>query len=408
MKVNPIYQHGLEIHLHGAGPSDVPPEVLRAMSMATLGHLDSEFIRIMDETQAMLREVFQTENRMTIPMSGTGSSGMETLVTNLVESQDKVIVVRSGLFGERFADEVSRFGGEVVPIDLEWGTTVTPDEVREVFSKSSCQALVLVHAETSTGAHQQHMREIGEIVHQNDALFLVDTVTSLGGTEVKTDEWGIDAVFSGTQKCLSVPPGLSPVTLNERAMEKLRKKKTRSWYFDLSMIEEYWNEGHKRKYHHTAPINMIYALHEGLRLVLQEGLDARFQRHRRNAAALQAGLEALGFTYVVREQDERLPMLHAVYLPDGVEESKLRQEIRSNYNIEIGGGLGKFSGKAWRVGLMGHSSTEDKVYRLLNTIGEVFKKYGIVDDATVGSQAAKAIYALANVNNEVRSSVRKS
>jgi len=392
MKVDPIYQHGLEIHLHGAGPSDVPPEVLRAMSMATLGHLDSEFIRIMDETQAMLREVFQTENRMTIPISGTGSSGMETLVTNLVEPQDKVIVVRSGLFGERFADEVSRFGGEVIPINLEWGTTVTPDEVREVFSKSSCQALVLVHAETSTGAHQQDMREIGEIVHQNDALFLVDAVTSLGGTEVKIDEWGIDAVFSGTQKCLSVPPGLSPVTLNEKAMQKLRARKARSWYFDLGMIEQYWNEGYQRKYHHTAPINMIYALHEGLRLVLQEGLDARFQRHRRNAAALQAGLEALGFTYVVKEPDERLPMLHAVYLPDGVEEGNLRREIRSNYNIEIGGGLGKFSGRAWRIGLMGYSSTEDKVYRLLNATGEVFEKHGIVDDAEAGSQAAKTAY----------------
>jgi alanine-glyoxylate transaminase/serine-glyoxylate transaminase/serine-pyruvate transaminase len=392
MKVDPIYERNLEIHLHGAGPSDVPATVLKAISAVTIGHLDSEFIRIMDETQAMLREVFQTENRMTIPISGTGSSGMETLVTNLVEPQDKVIVVRSGLFGERFADEVSRFGGEVVPIDLEWGTTVTPDEVREVFSKSSSQALFLVQAETSTGAHQQHMREIGEIVHQNDALFLVDMVTSLGGTEVKIDEWGIDAVFSGTQKCLSVPPGLSPVTLNERAMEKLRKKKTRSWYFDLSMIEEYWDEGHQRKYHHTAPINMIYALHEGLRLVLEEGLDARFQRHRRNAAALQSGLKTLGFTYLVKKQNERLPMLHAVYLPDGVEEGKLRKEIRSNYNIEIGGGLGKFSGKAWRIGLMGHSSTEDKVYRLLNAIGEVFKKHNIIDDATIGFQTAQAIY----------------
>jgi len=392
LKANPIYQHDLQIHLHGPGPSDVPPEVLRAMSAPTLGHLDSEFIRIMDETQAMLREVFQTENQMTIPISGTGSSGMETLVANLVESQDKVIVVKNGVFGERIADEVSRFDGEVVPINLEWGTTVTPDEVREVFSKSSCQALFLVHAETSNGAHQQHMREIGEIVHQNDALFLVDTVTSLGGTEVKIDEWGIDAVFSGTQKCFSVPPGLSPVTLNERAMEKLRGRKVRSWYFDLGMIEQYWNEGHQRKYHHTAPVNMIYALHEGLRLILEEGLDERFRRHRQNAAALQAGLEALGFTYVVKKPDERLPMLHAVYLPNGVEEGRLRKEIRSDYNIEIGGGLGKFSGKAWRIGLMGHSSTEDKVYRLLDVIGEVFKSHGIVDDAEVGSQAAKATY----------------
>ena len=392
MKVDPTYERNLEIHLHGPGPSDVPAAVLRAISAATIGHLDSEFIKIMDEAQAMLRMLYQTENRMTIPISGTGSSGMETLVANLINPQDKVIVVRNGVFGGRIADTVSRFGGEVISIDLEWGTVVTPEEIRKAFSRNRCHALFLVHAETSTGAHQQHMREIGQIVHQNGALFLVDTVTSLGGTEVKVEEWGIDAAYSGTQKCLSVPPGLSPITLNEKAMQKLRARKARSWYFDLGMIEQYWNEGYQRKYHHTAPINMIYALHEGLRLVLQEGLDARFQRHRRNAAALQAGLEALGFTYLVKKQNERLPMLHAVYLPDGLEEGKLRQNIRARYNIEIGGGLGEFSGKAWRIGLMGHSSTKDKVGRLLNSIGEELKKHGIIDDATIGFQTAQAIY----------------
>jgi len=392
MKVDPTYERNLEIHLHGPGPSDVPAAVLRAISAATIGHLDSEFIKIMDEAQAMLRMLYQTENRMTIPISGTGSSGMETLVANLINPQDKVIVVRNGVFGGRIADTVSRFGGEVISIDLEWGTVVTPEQIRKAFSRNRCHALFLVHAETSTGAHQQHMREIGEIVHQNGALFLVDTVTSLGGTEVEIDEWGIDAAYSGTQKCLSVPPGLSPITLNEKAMQKLRARKARSWYFDLGMIEQYWNEGYQRKYHHTAPINMIYALHEGLRLVLQEGLDARFQRHRRNAAALQAGLETLGFTYLVKKQNERLPMLHAVYLPDGLEEGKLRQNIRARYNIEIGGGLGEFSGKAWRIGLMGHSSTKDKVGRLLNSIGEELKKHGIIDDATIGFQTAQAIY----------------
>ena len=392
MKVDPTYERNLEIHLHGPGPSDVPTAVLRAISAATIGHLDSEFIKIMDEAQAMLRMLYQTENRMTIPISGTGSSGMETLVANLINPQDKVIVVRNGVFGGRIADTVSRFGGEVISIDLEWGTVVTPEEIRKAFSRNRCHALFLVHAETSTGAHQQHMKEIGQIVHQNDALFLVDTVTSLGGTEVKIEEWGIDAAYSGTQKCLSVPPGLSPITLNEKAMQKLRERKARSWYFDLRMIEDYWNEGYQRKYHHTAPINMIYALHEGLRLVLQEGLDARFQRHRRNAAALQAGLEALGFTYVVKKQNERLPMLHAVYLPDGLEEGKLRRNIRVRYNIEIGGGLGEFSGKAWRIGLMGHSSTKDKVGRLLNSIADELKKNGIVSDAAIGFQTAQAIY----------------
>ncbi len=384
MKINPTYERNLEVYLHGPGPSDVPTAVLRAMSATTIGHLDSEFIKIMDETQAMLRMLYQTENRMTIPISGTGSSGMETLVANLINPHDKVIVVRNGVFGGRIADTISRFDAEVISIDLEWGTVVTPEEIKKAFSRNRCHALFLVHAETSTGAHQQHMKEIGEIVHQNDALFLVDTVTSLGGTEVKIDEWGIDAAYSGTQKCLSVPPGLSPITLNEKAMQKLRARKARTWYFDIGMIEQYWNEGNQRKYHHTAPINMIYALHEGLRLVLQEGLDARFQRHRRNAAALQAGLEALGFTYVVKKQNERLPMLHAVYLPDRLEEGNLRQNIRARYDIEIGGGLGEFSGKAWRIGLMGYSSTKNKVGRLLNSIEEELKKHGTIDNATVG------------------------
>lgn len=394
MKVNPVYQRNLKISLHGPGPSDVPDEVLKAMSTPTLGHLDSEFIKIMDETQDMQRKVFQTKNMMTIPVSGTGSSGMETLVANLIEPHDKVVVIKNGVFGERFADEASRFGAEVVPLELEWGTVVTPEKVKEILGKNRCQVFFLVHAETSTGAHQQWLKEIGEIVHEHDALFLVDTVTSLGGCEVKIDEWGIDAAFSGTQKCLSVPPGLSPVSLNEKAMQKLRgkKKKARSWYFDLGMIEEYWSGGQKRKYHHTAPVNMIYALHEGLRLILKEGLAARFERHRKNAEALQAGLEALGFSYVVEREKERLPMLHAVYLPEGIDEAKLREEIRLNHNIEIGGGLGKFSGKAWRVGLMGHSSTEDKVCRLLNVVGEVFKKHGIVNDAELGLRAAEAVY----------------
>ncbi len=394
MRIDPIYKRSLQIHLHGPGPSDVPEEVLKALSITTLGHLDSEFISIMDETQSMLRTLYQTKNRMSIPVSGTGSAGMETLVANLIEPDDKVIVVRNGVFGARIADEVSLFGGQVVPIDLEWGTVVAPEQIREIFRKNNCQALFLVHAETSTGAHQQDMKEISEIVHSNGALFLVDMVTSLGGTKVKIDEWGIDAAYSGTQKCLSVPPGLSPVTFNEKAMKKLRnrKMKIQSWYFDLGMLEQYWNEGNKRKYHHTAPINMIYSLHEGLRLILKEGMDVRFERHRKNAAALQAGLEALGFSYIVKKQNQRLPMLHAVYLPEGLEEGKLRQEIRSKYNTEIGGGLGKFSGKAWRIGLMGYSSKQDKVLQLLNIIGQIFKKYGIISDATVGFQTANAIY----------------
>jgi alanine-glyoxylate transaminase/serine-glyoxylate transaminase/serine-pyruvate transaminase len=217
------------------------------------------------------------------------------------------------------------------------------------------------------------MKEIGQLVREHDALFLADTVTSLGGAEVKIDDWGIDAAYSGTQKCLSVPPGLSPITLNERAMEKARNRKTKvqSWYFDLTMIEEYWNEGGARKYHHTAPVNMVFALHEGLRLILEEGLDAVFERHRKNAAALQAGLESLGFSYIVENPEERLPMLHAVFLPEGADEGKLRKRLRAEHKLEIGGGLGKFAGKAWRVGLMGHSSREEKVEALLRDVQSV-------------------------------------
>jgi len=391
MQCNRVWEQIGHVRLHGPGPSDVPRPVLEALSSRTIGHLDPDFIRIMDQTQEMLREVFQSKNRMTIPISGTGSSGMETLVANLVEPGDRVIMVKSGVFGGRIADEVSRFGGELVEINVEWGRTVELDQVRQALSGGRCRALFLVHAETSTGALQRQMKEIGGLAHEHDALFLVDAVTSLGGTEVKVDEWGIDAAYSGTQKCLSVPPGLSPITLSERAMEKVRKRRTpvRSWYFDLTMIEEYWNQGGARKYHHTAPVNMIFALHEGLRLILEEGLHAVFERHGKNASALQAGLEALGFTYVVENPDERLPMLHAVFLPEGADEATLRRQLRTECNLEVGAGLGKFAGKAWRVGLMGHSCREEKLEALLRDFGSVLRKHGLVEKADVGVEAAK-------------------
>jgi alanine-glyoxylate transaminase/serine-glyoxylate transaminase/serine-pyruvate transaminase len=361
------------VRLHGPGPSDVPDSVLEALSSRTIGHLDPDFLLVMDQTQDMLREVFRTKNRMTIPVSGTGSSGMEALVANLVEPGDKVVVVRNGVFGGRIADEVSRFGGEVAEVSVEWGRTVEVQRIQHVLSKGGCKALFLVHAETSTGALQPQMKEIADLLHEHNALFLADAVTSLGGTDVRIDEWGIDAAYSGTQKCLSVPPGLSPITLSDRAMEKVRNRRTpvQSWYFDLTMIEEYWNKGGTRKYHHTAPINMVFALHEGLRLILDEGLDNVFERHRKNAAALQAGLEALGFTYVVKEPEQRLPMLHAVFLPEGADEAKLRRQLRAEHNVEVGGGLGEFAGRAWRIGLMGHSSREEKVQALLRDIGSV-------------------------------------
>ncbi len=375
MEYRPVTEEISSVRLHGPGPSDVPDSVLKAVAARTIGHLDPDFIRVMDQTQEMLRAVFQTKNRMTIPISGTGSSGMEALVANLVEPKDKVAVVRSGVFGGRIADEVSRFGAEVEEINLEWGTTVELERIERLLSRGGYRALFLVHAETSTGALQPQMKEIGQLVHAHDALFVVDVVTSLGGAEVKVDEWGIDAAYSGTQKCLSVPPGLSPIALNERAMDKVRKRQTpvRSWYFDLTMIEQYWTEGATRKYHHTAPINMIFALHEGLRLILQEGLQTVFERHRKNAALLQAGLESLGFSYIVRQPEQRLPMLHAVRLPEGADEVKLRRQLRAEHKVEVGGGLGEFAGKAWRVGLMGHSCRQEKVEALLRDTAAVLK-----------------------------------
>ncbi len=375
MEIARVHEQIARVRLHGPGPSDVPASVLDALSARTIGHLDLDFLRVMDQTQEMLRAVFQTKNRMTIPVSGTGSSGMEALVANLVEPGDRVAVVRNGVFGGRIADEIARFGGEVLEISLEWGKTVEPEQVKKALASEKCQALFLVHAETSTGAHQQQMKEIADIVHEHGAIFLVDCVTSLGGAEVKVDEWGIDAAYSGTQKCLSVPPGLAPITLNDRAMEKLRRRQTpvQSWYFDLTMIEQYWTEGVSRKYHHTAPVNMVFALHEGLRLILEEGLAAVFERHRKNAAALQAGLETLGLRYVVEKQEQRLPMLHAVFLPEGLEEGKLRKRLRTEFKVEIGGGLGEFAGKAWRIGLMGHSSREEKVEALLGDVRSVLQ-----------------------------------
>lgn len=367
---NPVYNQGLNISLHGPGPSDTPPEVLKALATPTVGHLDVKFMEIMDSTQQMLRSVFQTKNKMTLPVSGTGSAGMETLIANIVEPNDKILVVVNGVFGARIADCIERYNGTATTIDLEWGTTASLNQIKEAFSKEKYNALFLVHAETSTGALQKNMKEIAEIVHKNNALFLVDCVTSLGGTEVKIDEWGIDAAYSGTQKCLSVPPGLSPITLNEKAMEKIRNRKTKiqSWYFDLSMIEKYWEESTQRVYHHTAPINMVYALHEGLRLILEEGLEQRFKRHKENAAHLQNTLLNLGFEYIVKDENQRLPMLHAVYLPKGLDEGLLRKELREKHNIEVGGGLGKFAGKAWRIGIMGYSSSRSKVEALLSSI----------------------------------------
>jgi alanine-glyoxylate transaminase/serine-glyoxylate transaminase/serine-pyruvate transaminase len=375
----------------GPGPSNVHPRVLRAMSTPLVGHLDPEFISIMNDVQALLRKLFKTENRMTIPMSGTGSSGMETCFCNLLEPGDTAIVCVNGLFGERMSDIVDRLDGKLIRIESEWGKIIEPEVVERVLRKNTAKFVAIVHAETSTGVRQP-LEEISRIVHEHGAMLLVDTVTSLGGCDVRVDDWRIDACYSGTQKCLSCPPGLSPVTFNRRAVDALhsRKRKVSSWYLDLSMIEKYWGE--ERFYHHTAPISMIYALREALRIVVEEGLEERFKRHRLNHQALAAGLDRMEMEFLVEEK-YRLPMLNAVKIPDGVDDLNVRKYLLNVYNIEVGGGLGPFKGKMWRIGLMGHSSTRENVILFLAALEDALRVEGKRTAPGAAVAAAMEVYA---------------
>jgi len=352
--------------LMGPGPSDVPARVLQAMSAPCIGHLDPYFLTVMNETQALLRYVLQTGNELTIPVSGTGSAGMETCFVNLVEPGDEVAVCVNGVFGTRMCDIIGRLGGRLIRIDAEWGRAVDPEAVRGALKGRSPKLLAVVHAETSTGVRSD-IEALGAVAREAGALFLVDTVTSLGGIDVAVDRLGIDAVYSGTQKCLSCPPGLAPISLSPAAVKTLKERKTPvvSWYLDLGMVSDYW--GADRKYHHTAPINMIYALREALRLVAEEGLENRFARHRLNHRALVAGVEAMGLSMLVPEA-ERLPMLNAVCIPEGVDDLKTRQTLLKGYGLEVGGGLGPLAGKIWRVGLMGHASTRRNVTLFLSAL----------------------------------------
>jgi alanine-glyoxylate transaminase/serine-glyoxylate transaminase/serine-pyruvate transaminase len=349
--------------LMGPGPSDTHPRVLAALGAPTVGHLDPYFLQIMNETQAMLRQVFQTQNALTLAVSGTGSAGMETCVVNLIEPGDRMLVCVNGVFGGRMADVAGRAGAQVATIERPFGEVFSPDQVAEAVARVKPKVVGIVHAETSTGALQP-LPEIARIVHGAGALLLADTVTSLGGTPVKVDEWQLDAVYSGTQKCLSCPPGLAPVTFSPRAVAAIdaRTTKVASWYLDMTMVRNYW--GQDRAYHHTAPINMNYALREALAVALEEGLEARFARHTRNHLALKAGLAALGVSYAVAEGIQ-LPMLNAVLIPAGVDDLKVRQQLLSEFGIEIGGGLGPMKGKTWRIGLMGETSTIRNVLLLL-------------------------------------------
>lgn len=356
-----------EVLLMGPGPSAIYPSVYEALAAPTLGHLDTQFIGIMDTIKGQLRDLFRTKNMLTLPMSGTGSAGMETCFVNLVEQGDRVLVLINGVFGKRMADVAQRLGAAVTAVEFEWGTEVRVDRVKEELEKASYDIVAVVHAETSTGVLNP-VAEIGKLVKPMGALYIVDTVTSLGGIEVSIDDWGIDAVYSGTQKCLSCPPGLSPASFSDRALEKIRgrSKKVPNWYLDLSLISSYW-DGAKRSYHHTAPINMLYALHQSLTEILSEGLENAWARHRTNHEALIAGIEKLGLAMFVSPH-ARLPMLNAVAVPDGVDEERVRSILRNEHKIEIGAGLGPLAGQIWRVGLMGYTARPQNVQRFLSAL----------------------------------------
>jgi alanine-glyoxylate transaminase/serine-glyoxylate transaminase/serine-pyruvate transaminase len=377
--------------LLGPGPSDIHPRVLEALSRPTVGHLDPYYLKIMDELQAMLRQVFCTKNRMTMAISGTGSAGQEATVTNLVEPGDRVLICINGVFGNRLADMAERAGGDVHKIERPWGEVFTPAEVKEALAEVKPKVVAIVMAETSTGAWQP-MEEIAAAVRDAGAMLILDTVTALGGIPVEIDKWQIDAVYSGTQKCLGCPPGLAPVSFSDRAVEKIlnRKEKVRSWYLDVSLIANYW--GGDRVYHHTAPINMTYALHEALRMILEEGLENCFARHKKNHEALKAGLAAIGMELATQPGHD-LPQLSAVRIPAGIDDAAVRKALLERYNIEIGSGLGAFKGKVWRVGLMGYTSRQTNVLTFLAALEQLLAEMGHKFQHGSAIAAANGVYA---------------
>ncbi len=381
--------------LLGPGPSDVHARVLQAMSTPLVGHLDPKFVELMDHTQELLRFVFKTQNKMTLPISGTGSAGMETCFANLIEPGDEVIIGVNGVFGTRMVEVAKRCGATPIEMKTEWGRVFTREHVQEALGRCAHPKFVaLVHAETSTGAWQP-LEDMASLIHQAGALFLVDAVTSLGGCPLEVDNWGIDACYSGTQKCLSCPPGLSPVTFSQAALDVIsnRKSKVQSWYLDLSLLGNYWSGGQaKRVYHHTAPISMNYALCQALSLVKEEGLAARHARHKRNHEALAAGLNALGI-HLAAQEGHRLWMLNSVTIPEGIDDAGVRSQLLNDYNIEIGAGLGDFAGKVWRIGLMGESSSQDNVLLLLKALEEVLAKQGQQRSPGAAGEAARKVYA---------------
>jgi alanine-glyoxylate transaminase/serine-glyoxylate transaminase/serine-pyruvate transaminase len=380
--------------LMGPGPSDVNPRILEAMSRPTIGHLDPAFVAMMDEVKELLRYAFQTGNQLTMPVSAPGSAGMETCFVNLVQPGDKVVVCVNGVFGARMKENVERCGGTAIPVEDAWGRAVDPDKAQAALKANpEARILAFVHAETSTGAISD-AKTLAEIAHRQDCLTIVDTVTSLAGSPLKVDEWGLDAVYSGSQKCLSCVPGLSPVTFNQRALDVIttRRQRVQSWFMDINLVLGYWGGGGKRTYHHTAPVNALYALHEALVILREEGIENSWDRHRKNHEALKAGIEAMGLNFVVPE-GERLPQLNAVSVPAGVDEAAVRGALLNEYNLEIGAGLGAMAGKIWRIGLMGYASNRTNVLFCLGALDAVLAGMQAPINPGVAVEAARAVYA---------------
>lgn len=379
--------------LLGPGPSDTHPRVLSAMARPTLGHLDPVFTEMMEELKSLLRYVFQTKNLLTFPVSGPGSIGMEMCFVNMVAPGDKVVVCRNGVFGGRMIENVERCGGIPLIVEDKWGAPVDPQKVEDMLKKNpDAKVVTFVHAETSTGV-QSDAKTIGQIARKYNCLTIMDTVTSLGGTPVYMDEWDIDAIYSGSQKCLSCPPGLSPISFSERVtnLVKNRTVKVQSWFMDISLLLGYWGST-TRTYHHTAPTNSLYGLHESLVMIYEEGIGHSWARHQRNHEALKAGLETLGIGYVVDEA-YRLPQLNSVYVPQGVDEKEVRRKLLTDFNLEIGAGLGDFAGKIWRIGLMGNSSRLENVIFCLNALEHVLADLGMKINKGAAASAAHQYYA---------------
>jgi alanine-glyoxylate transaminase/serine-glyoxylate transaminase/serine-pyruvate transaminase len=377
--------------LMGPGPSDVHPRVTGAMARPCIGHLDPAFVGMMDEVKTMLQYAFQTKNQLTIPVSAPGSAGMEATFQNILEHGDKVIICQNGVFGGRMKEVAERCGASPIMVEDDWGKAVDPQKVEDAFKANpGVKVLAFVHAETSTGARSD-AETLCKIAHDNGALTLVDAVTSLGGSELKVDDWGIDAIYSGTQKCLSCTPGLSPVSFSERAVEVIttRKSKVQSWFLDTNLVMGYWGPNAKRAYHHTAPVNALYALHESLVMLQDEGLENSHARHYNNHLVLRAGLEAMGLSFIVDEQ-HRLPQLNSVTIPAGIDEAVVRSRLLNEFNLEIGAGLGALAGKVWRIGLMGHSSRTENIFLCLSALEAVMADLGADINTGVALAAAQS------------------